>query len=104
MQKIRPSEQKRNQIKAVLQAGTLEALENLQRLGQETIWQESLEAEVDEHLGRAWCECESSTPRGYRNGYYRRQLTVPGSTLKVSVPRMRNTREKFSSRLLKAVA
>lgn len=54
MKKVRPSEQKRNQIRAILNSGSGEAIENLHRLGQEKFWQDLLEETVDEHLGREW--------------------------------------------------
>ena len=104
MKKIRASQLKRNQLAALLKNGSQEAIEGLHRLGQEKFWQELLEAEVDEHLGRDWYQRSESARQGYRNGSYARKMIVPGGTLNLAIPRVRNTKERFSSRLLKAVA
>jgi putative transposase len=104
MKKIRASQQKRNEIETVMKSGSREAIEGLHRLGQEKFWQELLEAEVDEHLGRDWYQRSEDSRQGYRNGSYPRKMIVPGGTLNIAVPRLRNTKEKFTSRLLKAVA
>jgi len=104
MKKVRPSEQKRKELEALLERDTLDVIEDFHRIGQEKLYQEALEAEVDAHLGRSWYARKEKGAQGYRNGYYRRSVTVPGSRLKVSVPRIRDPRKKFRSRLLQAVA
>jgi putative transposase len=104
MKKVRPSELKRKQMEALLEQDAMEMIDDFHRVGQEKLYQEALEAEVDAHLGRSWYSRREKEASGYRNGYYRRRLSVPGSELDVSVPRVRNTRKKFKSRLLQGVA
>ena len=101
--KIRPSEQKSKQIREIFEREGAIAIEDFHRLGQEKLYQEALEAEVDEFLGRKWHKrSEEVNHSGYRNGYYARKLRVPGSRLDVAVPRVRKTgTRRFVSRLLK---
>ena len=68
MKKVRASQQKRNQIEAVIKGGSQEAIEGLHLPGQEKFWQELLEAEVDEHLGRDWYQRSENSRQGYRIG------------------------------------
>jgi putative transposase len=104
MKKIRPSEAKRKQLEEILRQETDEMIDDFHRVGQEKLYQEALEAEVDAHLGRSWYQRKGKSAPGYRNGYYRRRVRVPGSSLELAVPRVRNARERFRSRLLKNVA
>jgi transposase-like protein len=100
--KIRPSEKKSKQLQEILEREGMLEIEEFHRLGQEKLYQEALEAEVDEFLDRKWHKpMEKGTQGGYRNGYYSRKVSVPGSRLSLSVPRVRKTRSKFVSRLLK---
>ena len=100
--KIRPSEKKSKQLQDVLEREGILEIEEFHRLGQEKIYQEALEAEVDEFLDRKWHKpMKNGSQAGYRNGYYSRQVSVPGSRLSLSVPRVRRTRSRFVSRLLK---
>jgi transposase-like protein len=99
--KIRPSEQKRKALSALMEQEGKLALEAFHQLGQERLYQEALEAEVDEFLGRSWHQRREKEQQGYRNGYYQRTIAAPGTRLEVSVPRVRNVREPFVSRLLK---
>ncbi len=64
--------------------------------------QHVLEEEVTEFLGRAKSARRSDTDNasGYRNRYARlRNLTLSSGTIQVSRSRVRNTEEKFESRL-----
>jgi transposase-like protein len=100
--KIRPSEKKGKQLQEVFEREGILEIEEFHRLGQEKLYQEALEAEVDEFLDRKWYKpMKKGTQQGYRNGYYNRQVSVPGSRLSLSVPRVRKTRSRFVSRLLK---
>lgn len=100
--KIRPSEKKSKQLQEVFAREGILEIEEFHRLGQEKLYQEALEAEVDEFLDRKWHKpMEKGTQQGYRNGYYNRKVSVPGSRLSLSVPRVRKTRSRFVSRLLK---
>ena len=65
--------------------------------------QNLLEQEVSEFLGRARSVRRSGSYRdaGYRNGYARpRRLTLRSGTIQVRRPRVRDTEERFESRLL----
>lgn len=65
--------------------------------------QDVLEEEVTEFLGRARSvrRSVSDSDAGYRNGYGRpRRLTLSSGTIQVRRPRVRDTEERFESRLL----
>ena len=65
--------------------------------------QELLEEEVTEFLGRAKSarRSESDSDAGYRNGYAKpRRLTLSSGTIQLRRPRVRDTEERFESRLL----
>lgn len=103
MKKIRPSEKKSKEIQIILEREGAFAMEEFHRLGQEKLYQEVLESEADEFLGRKWHKrAEKGALTGYRNGYSVRKISVPGSRLEVSIPKMRRTGgRKFVSRFLK---
>ena len=69
--KIRPSEKKRKEIEIILEREGALAIEEFHRLGQERLYQEALEAEADEFLGRQWHKrgAKGASFKGYRNGY-----------------------------------
>jgi len=100
--KIRPSELKRKEIKDLLDREGLEAVEEFQRLSTEKLFQEALEAETDEFVGRKWYKRGTAgTSPGYRNGYSKKKVKVHGSRLELWKPKLRNTGErKFVSRIL----
>ena len=78
-------------------------LEGWLRGSMQKLIQEVLEEEVTEFLGRAKSErrSEADSDSGYRNGHGRpRNLTLSSGTIELSRPRVRNTDEKFESRLL----
>ena len=65
--------------------------------------QQVLEEEVTEFFGRAKSarRSEADSDSGYRNGHGRpRKLTLSGGTVELRRPRVRNTDERFESRLL----
>ncbi len=65
--------------------------------------QDLLEQEVTEFLGRARSvrRSESDNDVGYRNGYAPpRRLTLSSGTIRIRRPRIRDTEERFESRLL----
>jgi transposase-like protein len=70
--------------------------------GMEKLLQESLEGEVTDFLGRSWYEHNGSEGRrkGYRNGYYDRQVKTSEGLLELRQPRVRDTDEEFRSRIL----
>ena len=78
-------------------------LEDWLRGSMQNLIQQVLEEEVPEFFGRAksarWSEGDSDS--GYRNGHGRpRKLTLSGGTVELRRPRVRNTDERFESRLL----
>jgi len=101
--KLRPSEQKGKELRALLEREGMLAVEAFHRRGQEKIIQEALESEVDEFLGRKWHKRRSEDDQGYRNGYYGRRVKVPGDVLELAVPRVREVRKPFVSRILQGV-
>ena len=80
-----------------------EHLEEWLRGQMQGLIQELLEHEVTEFLGRARPvrRSESDNDAGYRNGYApSRRLTLSSGTIRVRRPRVRDTEERFESRLL----
>ena len=80
-----------------------EHLEEWLRGQMQGLIQELLEQEVTEFLGRARSirRSESDNDAGYRNGYAPpRRLTLSSGTIRVRRPRVRDTDERFESRLL----
>ena len=80
-----------------------EHLEEWQRGQMQGLIQELLEQEVTEFLGRARSvrRSESDNDAGYRNGYAPpRRLTMSSGTIRIRRPRIRDTEERFESRLL----
>ena len=80
-----------------------EHLEEWLRGQMQGLIQELLEQEVTEFLGRARPvrRSESDNDAGYRNGYAPpRRLTLSSGTIRIRRPRIRDTEERFESRLL----
>ena len=80
-----------------------EHLEEWLRGQMQSLIQDLLEQEVTELLGRARSvrRSESGNAAGYRNGYAPpRRLTLSSGTIRVRRPRVRDTEERFESRLL----
>jgi transposase-like protein len=57
---------------------------------------------VTDFLGRSWYEHnnEEGKRKGYRNGYYDRQVKTSEGLLELRQPRVRDTEEEFRSRIL----
>ena len=80
---------------------TWESLEEFARLKIQMWFQELLEQEVTELLGREHHERQRAIDgvRGYRNGYGKpRRLSMQGGTITVRRPRVRELEERFESR------
>ena len=78
-------------------------LEGWLRGSMQNLIQQVLEEEVTEFFGRAKSarRSEGDSDSGYRNGHGRpRKLTLSGGTVELRRPRVRNTDERFESRLL----
>jgi putative transposase len=102
MKKVRPSERKRKLFEEALQNDGKVIIEGWHQHCQEIIIQETLEAEIADFLGRKWYEHRPAESQvgGYRNGYYPKRIKSTGGALAVNVPRVRNTREPFVSKIL----
>lgn len=72
------------------------------REGARLILSVALEEEVSEFLGRGRYERAKESPKGYRNGHRPRCLVCGAGEVEVDVPRVADSREPFSSRILRA--
>lgn len=84
--------------------GEVFSLERLARSAAQRVIQEALELEVDEFLERLRYEKtpEGEEPKGYRNGHHRgRIVSTAVGGLHVRVPRVSDSRGKFSSKLVR---
>ncbi len=80
-----------------------EELERYLRQKIQELIQDLLEEEVAEFLGRGKYDRQKAVDgkRGYRNGYGKqRKFTVMGGTITIRRPRVRNTEERFESKVL----
>jgi transposase-like protein len=77
-------------------------LELFAREGARLILSVALEEEVTEFLGRGRYQRGQGRAKGYRNGHRGRSLTCGSGEVKVDVPRVAESEEPFSSRLLRA--
>lgn len=102
--KIQASEEKNKLFAALLHDAS--PLTDFIRQGVEKILQETLEAEVTEHLGRNYYEHrqDDAPHTGYRNGYYDRQVKSAEGMMHVRVPRVRDTEEPFESSVLRRLS
>ncbi len=103
MKKVAEEKKKYNTAETVMQPEGSLAIEELLLENQQKFIQETIDVEVEEFLGRKRYE-HSKTNTGYRNGSYPKRVLLPGSTISVNKPHLRNTKEKFSSRILREIA
>ncbi|MDX1639616.1 MAG: hypothetical protein R3281_16750 [Balneolaceae bacterium] len=78
-----------NTIASILNGTTSsdDLLGELLRMGAQRILQEAAEAEMDEFLGRGWCQRNSEAEhRGYRNGYTPVTLKTTQGPLRIDRP------------------
>src|SRR3954447_4121260 len=107
-QRIAPSEQKAQELRAMLggeseaQSGE-ELLSTLVRLSTERVLQEALEHEQAQALGRGRYERREGEV-GYRNGYEAGSLKTAEGVLRVRVPQIRGWAEPYRSPLWSQVA
>jgi transposase-like protein len=84
---------------------TDDLLEDLAHAGLQSVVQQILESEVDEHLGRSWYARSGEGPhQGYRNGYERRTLKTRMGKTVVQMPRVRKTSTPFRSKIWKQLS
>jgi transposase-like protein len=79
--------------------GDAERLAEVGRLGARLVLKRALEEEVAELLGRARYERAPGT-RGSRNGVRARRVQTAESELEVQMPQLRDTADRFVSRIL----
>jgi len=79
--------------------GDSEQLAEVGRLGARLVLQRALEEEVAEFLGRARYE-RAPEARGSRNGFRPRRLQTAEGELEVQMPQLRDTADRFVSRVL----
>lgn len=86
------------------QSETEHPLDQLARMGAQSLLQAALEAEIEEALGRAFYGRRDAGQRGYRNGSRQRTLTSGVGELTIQAPRIADTDEPFHSKVLPAHA
>jgi transposase-like protein len=101
--RIAPSEQKAQELRALLEGETEarsggELLSALVRLSTERVLQEALEQEQAETLGRARYERRAGS-QGYRNGYEAGTLKTAEGVLRLKVPQISGRSEPTRSQL-----
>jgi putative transposase len=103
--KVRPSELKSKLIERLLTQEEFTGLESLLLRSAEQILQQALEEELSDHLERDWYERSKEPEKcsGYRNGYYPRKIRTTEGKMSLDVPRVRNTDQPFSSKLLSRI-
>jgi len=79
--------------------GDSEQLAEVGRLGARLVLQRAVEEEVAEYLGRARYE-RAPEVRGYRNGVRSRRVQTAEGELEVQMPQLRDTADRFVSRVL----
>ena len=79
--------------------GDAEQLAEIGRLGARLVLQRALEEEVSEFLGRARYERRAEA-RGSRNGLRPRRVQTAEGELEVQMPQLRDTADRFVSRVL----
>ncbi len=65
------------------------------------IIQETLEQEIADHLGRAYCQDNSAAKKAYRNGYELRTFKSAEWKITIAVPQLHNTETIYHSAFLK---
>jgi putative transposase len=104
MGKILPSEKVSKEISALLESdhvGTEDFLSEIIRKSVKRIFQEILEQEVQDYLGRGYYERNPESRRGYRNGYESKRLKTAEGNVVIDVPQLRNTDELYRSQFLR---
>jgi putative transposase len=102
--KIRPSEEKSKRLKEIYESESIEVLKEFMKGAMEKVYQEILEQEADDFIGRGWYERKGSGGeekfRGYRNGYSDKRIKTSEGKLQLRKPRIRDSNEKFTSKIL----
>jgi putative transposase len=107
--RVSPTDAIRSEIDALFADGRdlAEVIKDVARLGARLIIQTAVEAEVEAFLGRARYQRATSVDAetgpavrpGYRNGYCPTTIKTTAGPVTVARPKLRDTTEKFTSRL-----
>lgn len=103
MQKLPPSERISKEISELLEkgySGSEGMLAVLIKKSVQKVLSKILEEEVKDFLGRDYYERSEALPRGYRNGYERRNLKTSEGKVPLEVPQVRGSEETWRSALL----
>ncbi len=78
-------------------------LSDMVKLGARYMLQRGIELEIAEFLGRGYYRRRGTGEfRGYRNGYEKGRLNFTEGVIELSIPQVRDTSNRFRSKLLKA--
>jgi len=99
--RVAPSSVLESAIEELLGEGLAdnERLAELGRLGARLVLQRAVEEEATEFLGRARYQ-RTAEARGSRNGVRRRRVQTAEGELEVQIPQLRDTAERFVSRVI----
>ena len=106
MERIPASERTREKLKALME-GRSEAADSrseLVRQAARLIFEEALEGEARDTLGRDYYARGASPGSGYRNGYRTGRVKSAEGTIEYSAPQIADRAEPFDSRIRKAIA
>jgi transposase-like protein len=105
--KIRPSDEISKKFTEMLRSETEEVFKEFFKTAIEKTYQECLEQEVSDYLGRGWYERQTDEGseterdfRGYRNGYTDKRIRGREGILNIKRPRIRDSEEPYESRIL----
>jgi putative transposase len=106
MKKVPPSEKLRKEIDEVL-SGQLGEEEDVLGLlidrSLKMMFQKILEQEASDYLGREYYERNSTSRKGYRNGYESKRIKTAEGEIMLDAPQLRDTEECYRSEFLKKI-
>jgi transposase-like protein len=105
MAKIPPSRRIKQEIDAFFMEaeGENHPLGNFVRMGARYMLQVALEQEIEDFLGRSYCERGAGKGKGWRNGYEPGKVKTADGILEVALPQVRGNSNPFCSRIAPAL-
>ena len=103
MKKVSERDKRNKSINSIMEHEGKETIEEMLTGNQARFVQAAVDTEIDEFLGRKHYEHGDSS-KGYRNGFYFKDVELPGAAFTIKRTTFRNTKEKFVSRVLKGIA
>jgi putative transposase len=104
MERVAPSDRLKQEVAALLATGLRPAETDpagtLVRLAARLVFQEALEQEQTDFIGRGRYERGETPRQGYRNGYEPAALQTAEGRLEVAAPQVRGSEQPYRSRLL----